>query len=437
MVSTRRVSAWGRLSRGNCPVHAPIFSGDGGAVLTSAARPLLVRGLGRSYGDVALNPTGLIDTTAMDRLLACDWEKGVVRAEAGLSLDALLRLAVPKGWFAPVTPGTRFVTLGGALANDVHGKNHHVAGTFGRHVTAVGLARSSGEVMRLSPTENPQMFAATVGGLGLTGLVLWLEVQLLPIPSSDIEMETLPLRTLEDFFRLDGESQDWPYTVAWVDCLARGRQTGRGLYIRGRHAVSGRLKAHGGPTFSVPFEVPQGLLNPVTLSAFNGVYRSRPWALGRRRMPYAQFFYPLDSVANWNRLYGSGGFYQFQGVASQTCAPDTLLQLLETVAESRQGSFLTVLKRFGSQASPGLLSFPMPGATIALDFPNRGDETLRLVRQLNDITVTAGGRIYPAKDAAMTADQFAACYPGWRSLESCRDPAILSDFWRRVTGIAA
>jgi L-gulonolactone oxidase len=379
----------------------------------------------------------VIDTTGMDRLIAADWESGVVTAEAGMSLDALLRLAAPRGWFLPVTPGTRFVTLGGAVANDVHGKNHHVAGTFGSHVSALGLARSSGEVLRLPPHDNTGMFAATVGGLGLTGLILWVELRLLSIGSTDIEIETLALKGLDDFFRVDEESQAWPYTVAWIDCLAKGRRLGQGLYMRGRHAAAGPLKAHGAPKLQVPVEAPQGLLNPLTLSAFNLGYRLRPWATGRARTPYEPFFYPLDGIGAWNRLYGPRGFYQFQGVVPYTDGPDTVARLLETVAEARQGSFLTVLKRFGSKASPGLLSFPMPGVTFALDFPNRGEETLGLVRRLNDITVAAGGRLYPAKDAAMTPDQFEASYPGWRDLESLRDPKILSDFWRRVTGISA
>ncbi len=436
-MAARQVSAWGRLSREVLPVHTPAFAAEGARMLREAPGFVLPHGLGRSYGDVGLNPGGVIQTTGMDRLIAADWETGVVMAEAGMSLDALLKVAAPRGWFAPVTPGTRFVTLGGAVANDVHGKNHHGAGTFGAHIGALGLARSSGEVTRLTPQDNSELFAATVGGLGLTGLILWVELRLMAIGSTDIEVETVALRGLEDFFRVDEESQGWPYTVAWVDCLATGRRMGRGLYMRGRHAERGPLAAHGAPKLQVPVEAPAGLLNPLTLSAFNLAYRSRPWATGRARTPYEPFFYPLDGIGGWNRLYGPRGFYQFQGAVPRSGAPDTVARLLETVAEARQGSFLTVLKRFGERASPGLLSFPLPGVTFALDFPNRGEETLSLVRRLNDITVAAGGRLYPAKDAAMTPEQFAASHPGWRGLESHRDPKILSDFWRRVTGICA
>ena len=437
MAARRRISAWGRLSREALPVHAPAFAAEGARLLRDTPGPILAHGLGRSYGDVALNAGGVIATAGMDRLIAADWESGVVKAEAGLSLDALLKVAAPRGWFLPVTPGTRFVTLGGAVANDVHGKNHHVAGTFGAHVSAIGLARSSGEVLRLTPTDNTGMFAATVGGLGLTGLILWVELRLLSIGSTDIEMETLALKGLEDFFRVDGESQAWPYTVSWIDCLAKGRRLGQGLYMRGRHAAVGPLKAHGEPRRAVPFEAPQGLLNPLTLAAFNLAYRNRPWALGKARVPYEPFFYPLDGVANWNRLYGPRGFYQFQCAVPHASGPETVARLLQVIAEARQGSFLTVLKRFGARTSPGLLSFPTPGVTFAIDFPNHGDETLRLVRRLNDITVAADGRLYPAKDAAMTPDQFQASYPGWRDLESFRDPNVLSDFWRRVTGIGS
>jgi len=438
MSTPRAVNAWGRLSRGVHDVWTPSLGQDAQANLTAMRRPVLAAGLRRSYGDVALNAGNeLIVTTAMDRFIACDWNSGTVRAEAGLSLDDLLRVCVPRGWFPPVTPGTRFVTLGGAVANDVHGKNHHVAGAFGRHVSALGLARSTGEVLTLSPDENMGLFSATLGGLGLTGLILWVELRLMPIASSDIEVETLPIRDLEAFFRLDQDSQDWPYTVAWVDCLARGPRTGQGLYIRGRHAGQGCLTAHSSPKLTIPVTAPAGLLNPLTLSAFNAAYRNRPWAVGRARTAYSPFFYPLDSIGEWNRLYGPAGFYQFQCVVPHVGGPEAVGKILETISSSRQGSFLSVLKRFGDQTSPGLLSFPIPGATLALDFPNRGAETLRLMQRLNDIALDAGGRIYPAKDAAMTPAQFQASYPDWRRLEDLRDPMILSDYWRRVTGISA
>jgi L-gulonolactone oxidase len=437
-MASRPVSAWGRLSAGLHDVFTPAFSDDARRLLIELRGPRLAAGLLRSYGDEGLNlGHGLIVTTGMDRLITCDWDKGVVRAEAGLSLDALLTLCVPQGWFLPVTPGTRFVTLGGAVANDVHGKNHHVAGTFGNHVAAIGLARAAGEVHTLTPADNSELFSATLGGLGLTGLILWVELRLAPIRSSDMHVETLPLKDLDAFFTLDQASQDWPYTVAWVDCLAGGRRAGQGLYMRGRHAESGPLTPHGPAKLAAPPVVPAGLLNPFTLRVFNTAYRNRPWAVGAGSTHYDPFFYPLDSVSGWNRLYGPAGFYQFQGVAPEAAGPDAVRRLLSAVAESRQGSFLTVLKRFGAKESPGLLSFPMPGVTFALDFPNRGEETLRLIRRLNDIALEAGGRIYPAKDAAMTAEQFRASYPQWGKLETLRDPMILSDYWRRVTGAGA
>ena len=437
MVS-RPVCAWGRLSAGAHDIYSPSLGDDARRLLSDLPGPLLAAGLHRSYGDEALNRGhGLIVTTGMDRFVACDWETGLVRAEAGLSLDALLAVSVPRGWFLPVTPGTRFVTLGGAVANDVHGKNHHVAGTFGNHITAIGLARSDGEVLTLTPSDNSPMFSATVGGLGLTGLILWVELRLMPIRSSDMHVETLPLKDLDAFFAIDEASQDWPYTVAWIDCLASGRRTGQGLYIRGRHAEDGPLDPHAPPKLTAPSFAPAGLLNPLTLKAFNAAYRNRPWAVGTSRTHYDPFFYPLDSVDGWNRLYGPAGFYQFQGVSPDRSGPDAMRRLLSAIAQSRQGSFLAVLKRFGAKVSPGLMSFPMPGVTFALDFPNRGEETLRLIRRLNDITLETGGRIYPAKDAAMTADQFRASYPQWAELETLRDPMIHSDYWRRVSGVAA
>jgi L-gulonolactone oxidase len=430
------VSSWGRLRSARHDVARPAFL-DSARVAPQGA-PALCYGLGRSYGDVCLNENGrLIVTDQLDRIIGFDRASGVLRAEAGLSFDRLLRVAVPAGWFVPVTPGTKFVTLGGAVANDVHGKNHESASTFGAHVRALGLARSGGEVLTLSPSENPDLFAATVGGLGLTGMILWVEVQLVAIRSAMIDSETLRLDNLDAFFRVAGESRAWPYTVAWVDCLAKGAATGRGFFSRGRHAEEGGLVVHSAPRLAAPLDAPGFLLNAYSIALFNATIRHRPWAYGRKRVPYDPFFYPLDSVAGWNKLYGRRGFFQHQSVVPMPNAPDTVRKLLTLTAEFGEGSFLAVLKLLGDKPSPGLLSFPMPGATLTLDFPNKGESTRRLLTRMTDIVIAAGGRIYPAKDATMSAEAFRAGYPQWRKLEAQRDPAFMSDFWRRVTAGAA
>ena len=427
------IESWGRVFKAPHAVTTPAFLSDAGAALSGGNRSTLALGCARSYGDVCLNSGNeLVRMTALDRLIAADWESGIVRAEAGLTLDALLRVAVPKGWFLPVSPGTKFVTLGGAVANDVHGKNHESAGTIGCYVRRIGLARSSGEVLELSETDNAELFQATIGGLGLTGLMLWVELALKKIESAMIDVETLVIADLDHFFRLAEESADWEHTVAWVDCLATGKSLGRGLFMRGRHSPHGGLRVHGNARLAVPLDAPSWLLNSATVSLFNLAYRQRPWTFGRHSVHYDPFFYPLDAVAGWNRLYGARGFFQHQCAVPKAAAAGAVQRLLSLTAEHRQGSFLVVLKLFGARKSPGLLSFPMEGATLALDLPNRGERTRKLLQDMTAEVMQAGGRIYPAKDATMSAEAFRAGYPEWRRLEALRDPKIMSDFWRRV-----
>jgi L-gulonolactone oxidase len=287
--------------------------------------------------------------------------------------------------------------------------------------------------LTLSRTENADLFAATIGGIGLTGMILWVELQLAPIRSAMIDSETLPLKDLADFFRVSGESGDWPYRVAWIDCLAKGSAAGRGFYIRGRHADRGGFAVHGAPRIGAPFDAPGWLLNSHTISLFNTAYLHRPFVLGAKRAHYEPFFFPLDAVAHWNRMYGKRGFFQHQSAIPIAVAFDALRKLLDLTAEFAEGSFLVVLKLFGDKPSPGVLSFPLPGATLALDFPNKGESTRRLLDRMAEVVLAAGGRLYPAKDATMSGEAFRAGYPGWRKLEAARDPAIMSDFWRRVT----
>jgi L-gulonolactone oxidase len=430
------VHSWGRLRGADHLVKRPAFLDQAQDELRREGDlPILCHGRGRSYGDVGLNENGrLLVTDSLDRLISFDKERGILRAEAGVTIDRLLGVVVPLGWFVPVTPGTKFVTLGGVVANDVHGKNHETDGCFGSHISRVGLALSSGDVLTLSPHENAALFEATIGGLGLTGMILWVEIQLAPIASAFIESETIPIRDLEHFFAVAEESQYWPYGVGWVDALATGGGIGRGCYIRGRHAENGELAVHRAPQLSVPFDVPASLLNQHSIQAFNSLYRYRSGKKRNQIQHYDAFFYPLDAIGSWNRLYGRRGFFQHQSVVPMTHAFDSLRKMLSFCSEAREGSFLVVLKLFGDRRSPGLLSFPRPGATLALDFPNRGESTRRLLTRMEDEVMKAGGRLYPAKDATMSPETFQAGYPDWVKLERLRDPAINSDFWRRVTG---
>jgi FAD/FMN-containing dehydrogenase len=416
------------------PLPAPVAGGT-----------LLPYGQGRSYGDSCLNVGGtLLTTDTLDRFLRFDAASGLLTCEAGVTLDAILRLVSPQGWFLPVTPGTKVVSVGGAIANDVHGKNHHVAGTFGAHVRRLELLRSDGSRRICSPSENADWFAATVGGLGLTGLIVWAELQLKRVSNAYILQETVPLPHLDAFFEVDQESgRDFEYTVAWVDCLARGRRLGRGLFYRGQHAPpqfdalprghSHLTRRGGGPR--VPFDLPGFSLNRLTVGAFNQLYyRKGRAAPPRRLVHYDPFFYPLDSVQAWNRIYGRQGLLQFQCVVPAGAGGGAMREILERIAASGQASFLAVLKRFGDVGSPGLLSFPRPGLTLALDFPNRGERTWRLFAELERVTREAGGAVYPAKDARMSPETFHASFPHAQRFGAFVDPAFSSAFWRRVQG---
>jgi FAD/FMN-containing dehydrogenase len=432
--------SWGRFPRvARQAVHPVVWQTE---PLPSSSGSLLPHGLGRSYGDSCLNEGGtLLTTSALDRLLSFDAATGVVRCEAGVSLDTILRLGVPRGWFLPVTPGTKFVTVGGAIANDVHGKNHHRAGTFGRYVRRFELLRSDGSRRVCSPEENRDWYEATIGGLGLTGLILWAEVQLRAIHNPFILSETVRMENLDAFFEISRESEpDFEFTVAWLDGLARGRRLGRGLYYRGNFAppqLDGLplKKSHlnNGSGLAVPFDLPGFSLNRLSVAAFNWLYfRVNLLNRGPRLQHYDPFFYPLDAVQRWNRIYGRRGFLQFQCVVPHATARDALREILERSAREVP-SFLNVLKTFGSVPSPGWMSFPRPGVTLALDFANRGERTLRLVAELDRLTRQAGGAVYPAKDAGMSAENFSAYFPQLERFKGYVDPAFSSSFWRHVT----
>jgi FAD/FMN-containing dehydrogenase len=440
-VSVRRYESWGRYPKAR---HAAVLSAhwrDAPLPLpVSDDQSLLPFGNGRSYGDVCVNDGNvLLDTRPLDRFIAFERETGVLRCEAGVLLSEILALVVPQGWFLAVTPGTQLVTVGGAIANDVHGKNHHRAGTFGCHVRAFELLRSDGSRRVCSPQQNADYFQAAIGGLGLTGLITWAELQLRRIASPAIAQETIRYDSLDAFFRLSAESdQAFEYTVAWIDCLASGPQLGRGVFIRGNH-VEAPSETPPKPrvTLAVPVTPPVSAINGLTLKAFNAAYfYGHPAGRHASTVHYAPFFHPLDSVTDWNRIYGPKGFLQYQFVVPPAHGAEAVKEILQRIARAGTGSFLAVLKEFGAPASPGLLSFPQPGITLALDFPNRGTRTFDLLDRLDEVVREAGGRLYPAKDARMRGADFRAAYPQWSSLEALRDPRFDSSFWRRVRGEA-
>jgi FAD/FMN-containing dehydrogenase len=406
--------------------------------LPSSSYSLLPYGNGRSYGDSCLNDGGvLLDMRGLDRMLGFDRSTGILHCESGVLLADILSLVVPMGYFLPVTPGTRFVTVGGAIANDVHGKNHHRRGTFGQHVLRLALRRSDRGVVLCSPTENAELFNATIGGLGLTGVILWAEIRLLSITNPGVDSETIRFANLDAFFDLSKESdRDYEYTVAWIDCLARGKSLGRGLFMRGNHAPpQERLPHPRRRTRTFPVDPPFPLVNAWSLRAFNSIYYRKQMALMHRNIThYEPFFYPLDGILHWNRLYGQRGFLQYQCVVPPESAKESIRSLLEAIAAARGGSFLAVLKVFGNRSSPGLLSFPRPGTTLALDFPNQGRRTLDLLNQLDTIVASAGGAVYPAKDARMSGEHFRQYFPRWEEFQHHIDPRFSSSFWRRVIG---
>lgn len=445
---TQKLAGWGRLPVEVCHVYRPERRrGVWEAFGSREQATYLARGLGRSYGDTALNTLGgVIDISRLDRMIDFDPESGVLACEGGVSLAAILDAFVPRGYFLPVTPGTKFVTVGGAIANDVHGKNHHRDGAFGNFVVDFALLTPNGEVVTCSPTEHEDLFWATVGGVGLTGIILTARIQLRRVETAYIRVDYRRAPDLDTSLALMAELDPcYPYSVAWVDCLAQGRDLGRSVLMFGDHARLNDmpfsrgmhpLRLRGACAKSVPADLPGFVLNPWTVRAFNEVfYRFHPNAEGKL-VDYDRYFYPLDSVHHWNRMYGRGGFVQFQATIPDSNAR-ALTRLLEAVSQSSRASFLAVLKRFGATGQ-GLLSYPSPGYTLALDIPNhRG---LRpFMDELHGLVAEAGGRIYLAKDACAPASVFSAMYPGldrFREIQRRVDPeGRLSSTLARRLGI--
>jgi decaprenylphospho-beta-D-ribofuranose 2-oxidase len=403
--------------------------GGGGEAAVEAARPervgevqrslaevgpegVIAYGAGRSYGDAALNPGGrVLLTERLDRILAFNPETGELAAEPGVTFGALLRLFLPRGFILPVTPGTGFATLGGGVATDVHGKNHDWAGSFGDHLLWIDLMLPSGEVVRASPEERPVLFAATIGGIGLTGVIVALGFRLMRVPSPAVAVRQWRVGGLEELMALMEEHrQSATFSVAWVDALARGRRLGRGILEVAEPAREGASVPAPKPGPTVPRDLPAFVLNPLTIGAFNAWHwRRAPRRGSTRLMHYERYLYPLDGIARWNRIYGKRGFHQFQAVLPDETSPAGIRALLEAASRNHGASFLSVLKTLGGEGR-GMLSFARRGYTLALDFPRRPGSPA-LFAELERLTLEHGGRVYLAKDALLSPAGFAAMYP--------------------------
>ncbi len=422
------LSGWGRFPRVDCPLRSARDGADvRDAVVRAAAGGLIARGAGRAYGDAALNPHGVLGLGRLDRMLAFDPSTGVLEAEAGVMLRDVVATFAPRGWFAPVTPGTQFVTLGGMAACDVHGKNHHGAGSFGRHLLWLDLLLADGQEVRCSPEVDAELFWATCGGMGLTGVILRLALRLAPVETGVIRQTTIAAPNLAAVMEAFEANRDATYTVAWIDCLSRGDRLGRSLLYLGEHARADELPAGADPhpprpkrPRRVPVDFPGFALNRLSVAAFNALYyaRGRP---GTELVDLQTYFYPLDGILEWNRIYGPAGFVQHQCVLPPAAAAEGLRALLTRISDRGAGSFLAVLKLLGP-AAPGPLSFPMPGWTLALDFPATA-QNFSLLVELDAVVADHGGRTYLAKDARAGVSALAGYdLPAFRRVRDRVDP---------------
>lgn len=428
--------SWGRY-----PILSPskvskLFWRDEIPVFSDTDISILPYGLGKSYGDSCLNENGLlVDCRGLNKIIAFDKINGIIKVESGVTLAEILNFVVPHGWFLASTPGTKLITVGGAIANDVHGKNHHKGGTFGYHLNSFELVRSDGSRLICSPNENKELFAATIGGLGLTGIITWAEFRLLKSPTAFFATESIKFKSIEEFFEINAESEHtYDFTVSWIDTTSQGSNFGRGIFNRGNQADP---SIHDIPTLpkdkAITFPLDAPFINGLSVKAFNSLYYSKQIPKVVKQIShYNPFFYPLDAVYDWNKAYGKNGFIQYQFVIPFGNELKGIKTILRKITESGLSSFLTVLKTFGSIKSPGMLSFPRPGVTMAVDF-RMGSKTLAFADECDKLIRDYGGVLYPAKDARMSAENFKVFYPEWIEFSKYIDPKFSSSFWRRVT----
>ncbi|MEO6908046.1 MAG: FAD-binding oxidoreductase [Abditibacteriaceae bacterium] len=433
---TQTLSGWGGMPKQECHVFRPEKARDLEKLIASSDEStFLPRGLGRAYGDAALNENGgAVLQERLNRLISFDENSGVVECEGGVSLAEIIEAFLPRGWFLPVSPGTKFVTIGGAVACDIHGKNHHRDGSFSAFVDEFDLLTANGETLTCSRNQNAKAFWATVGGMGLTGVITRVQLQLRKVSTSSLVVNYQQLPNLDSVLEQMLEDERHTYSVAWIDCLASGDSLGRGVLMRGEHAgldelkvlsprqVDNPLQLASSSALTVPIDMPDFLLNSTTVGAFNSLFYAAH-KTKRALVDYEKYFYPLDSIGRWNRLYGKAGFIQYQAALPAEQSAAGLKALLEAVSSSKRASFLAVLKTFG-EANEAPLSFPFKGHTLTFDIPFRNDLP-EFVRQLDEITMRFGGRVYLAKDALLSAEKFRTMYPRleeWLSVKRELDP---------------
>jgi len=435
---------WGRYPSAESDIFRPEKLAELAAIVASNATSLIARGAGRAYGDAALNQDQrVVDVQRLNRMLAFDPDSGLLRCEAGVTLAAIIEVFLRRGFFPPVVPGTQFVTLGGSVAADIHGKSHHRDSSLASHVTSIDVMLASGELKRCSREENPDLFWATVGGMGLTGVILEVELRLRRVESAWFDGEIAIAANLDEAIEtFERTERQYGYSVAWIDCAGTRGSLGRSVInlgnVASREALAPPLRQHPlriPPRFAptVPFNLPNFTLSSLGIKTFN----SAIYALhrkGPRLFDYQSFFFPLDFIHHWNRIYGKRGFVQYQCVWPANESRDGLIEMLEAIAKWGGGSFLTVLKKFGPQ--DGMLSFPMPGYTLALDFPvSKG--LMEFLDRLDAMVLKRGGRVYLAKDARLKPEMFGAMYPNlarWQQVKRAADPSnrFSSNLARRV-----